>query len=96
MREIMAGKWGFPLFGPARAHLSCIKRAQIAGDHSAGNTAALACRVPEQPTVRTLSLTRRQTGEGDMRVIIEQSDGSFSVRIPAELAAGFFVPRLSG
>jgi hypothetical protein len=62
MREIMAGMWDFPCFGPARAHLSRSKRAPIAGGHNAGNTdagseAALACRVPEQPAVRTLSLT---------------------------------------
>jgi hypothetical protein len=31
MREIMAGMWDFPCFGPARAHLSRSKRAPIAG-----------------------------------------------------------------
>jgi hypothetical protein len=33
MREIMAGMWDFPCFGPARAHLSRSKRAPIAGGH---------------------------------------------------------------
>jgi hypothetical protein len=58
MREIMAGMWDFPCFGPARAHLSRIKWAPIAGGHNAGNTdasggAAVACRVREQPAVPT-------------------------------------------
>ena len=65
--RLIAGKHGghvgFPCFGPARAHLSRIKRAPIAGGHSAGNTdaggeAAVACRVPEQPAVRISSPTR--------------------------------------
>ena len=63
MREIMAGMWDFPCFGPARAHLSRSNRAPIAGDHNAGNTdtsgrTAVACRIVEQPAVPTSSLTR--------------------------------------
>jgi hypothetical protein len=53
MREMMAGKWDFPCFGPVGIHLSRIKRVPIAGGHSAGNTdadgGAVACRIPEQP-----------------------------------------------
>src|SRR4051812_15536443 len=40
LREIMAGMSDFPCFGLARAHLSRIKRAPIAGGHNAGNTDA--------------------------------------------------------
>jgi hypothetical protein len=58
MREIMAGMWDFPCFGPVSIHLSRNKRAPIAGGHNAGNTdasggAAVACRVREQPAVPT-------------------------------------------
>src|SRR3954468_24330665 len=63
MREIMAGMWDFPCFGPARVHLSRIKRVPIARGHNAGNTdavggATVPCRIPEQPAVRTSNLTR--------------------------------------
>jgi hypothetical protein len=62
MREIMAGMWDFPCFGPARAHLSRSKRAPIAGGHNAGNTgagggAAVAGRISGHSAVPTSSLT---------------------------------------
>jgi hypothetical protein len=61
MREIMAGMWDFPCFGPARAHLSRSKRAPIAGGHNAGNTgvggAPVAGRISGHSAVPTSSLT---------------------------------------
>src|SRR3954462_15885510 len=79
MREIMAGKWEFPCFGPARAYLSRSKRAPIAGGHNAGNTdaggeAALACQVPEQPAVRTL--------RGRFRIRVISGHKGIAVRKP--------------